>query len=38
MSFDAALLEASDAAAKRRGLSQSAVLASAARGKIMAGS
>jgi len=38
VSFDAALLEAIDAAAKQRGLSRSAFLASAARGKIMAGS
>ncbi len=37
VSFDAALLEAIDAAAKARGLSRSAFLASAARGKIMAG-
>ena len=37
VSFDAALLEAIDAAAKRRGLSRSAFLASAARAKIMAG-
>ena len=37
VSFDAALLEAIDAAAKQRGLSRSAFLASAARGKIMAG-
>jgi len=37
VSFDAALLEAIDAAAKARGISRSAFLASAARGKIMAG-
>ena len=37
VSFDAALLEAIDAAAKERGLSRSAFLASAARKKIMAG-
>jgi metal-responsive CopG/Arc/MetJ family transcriptional regulator len=37
VSSDAALLEAIDAAAKRRGLSRSAFLASAARAKIMAG-
>jgi hypothetical protein len=36
ISLDAALLEAIDAAAKERGLSRSAVLASAAREKIMA--
>jgi PIN like domain len=36
VSFDAALLDATDAAAKERGLSRSAVLASAAREKIMA--
>jgi predicted RNase H-like HicB family nuclease len=38
VSFDAALLEAIDAAAKDRGLSRSAFLASAARGKIASGS
>ena len=37
VSLDAALLEAIDAAAKERGLSRSAFLASAAREKIMAG-
>jgi predicted RNase H-like HicB family nuclease len=38
VSFDAALLDAIDAAAKERGLlTRSAFLASAARGKIMAG-
>ena len=37
VSFDAALLDAIDAAAKERGLSRSAFLASAAREKIMAG-
>jgi predicted RNase H-like HicB family nuclease len=37
ISLDAALLEAIDAAAKERGLSRSAFLASAAREKIMAG-
>ncbi len=37
VSFDAALLEAIDAAAKARGISRSAFLASAARGKIMSG-
>ena len=36
VSFDAALLEAIDAAAKARGLSRSAFLASAARDKILA--
>ena len=36
VSFDAALLDAIDAAAKARGLSRSAFLASAARTKIMA--
>ncbi len=36
-SLDAALLEAIDAAAKQRGLSRSALLASAAREKIMGG-
>ena len=36
VSFDAALLDAIDAAAKARGLSRSAFLASAARGKILA--
>jgi predicted RNase H-like HicB family nuclease len=37
VSLDAALLDAIDAAAKERGLSRSAFLASAAREKIMAG-
>jgi metal-responsive CopG/Arc/MetJ family transcriptional regulator len=37
VSFDAALLDAIDAAAKERGLTRSAFLSSAARGKIMAG-
>ena len=37
ISLDAALLEAIDAAAKQRGLSRSAFLASAAREKIMGG-
>ncbi len=37
VTFDAALLDAIDAAAKERGLSRSAFLASAAREKIMAG-
>jgi hypothetical protein len=37
ISLDAALLEAIDAAAKERGLSRSAFLASAAREKIMGG-
>ncbi len=37
ISLDAALLDAIDAAAKQRGLSRSAFLASAAREKIMAG-
>jgi HicB_like antitoxin of bacterial toxin-antitoxin system len=37
ISLDAALLEAIDAAAKERGLSRSAFLASAARDKIMTG-
>jgi predicted RNase H-like HicB family nuclease len=37
VSLDAALLEAIDAAARERGLSRSAFLASAAREKIMAG-
>ncbi len=37
VSFDAALLDAIDATAKERGLTRSAFLASAARGKIMAG-
>ncbi len=37
VSLDAALLEAIDAAAKERGLSRSALLASAARDEIMAG-
>ena len=37
VSFDAALLDAIDAAAKERGLTRSAFLARAARGKIMAG-
>lgn len=37
VSLDAALLEAIDTAAKQRGLSRSAFLASAAREKIMAG-
>lgn len=36
VSFDAALLDAIDTAAKKRGLTRSAFLASAARGKIMA--
>lgn len=35
VSFDAALLEAIDAAARERGLTRSAFLASAARGKIL---
>ena len=37
VSFDEALLEAIDSAAKQRGLTRSAFLASAARGKIMEG-
>ena len=36
VSFDAGLLEAIDSAAKERGLTRSAFLASAARGKILA--